>query len=108
MVTDAELTMLKRLRRLAKDGPQFDWTGICGNVRSASAEEIRILYPMFRKWPEFSGTVGYPVPAPKGISPESYYWSSVDLWEGEYGSARKRLLAFLIKSLESKTREGQK
>jgi hypothetical protein len=66
-------------------------------------------------WPEYSGSPGYPVPAPKsiGISPAATaeYWYDQhaapfgQMWSGKYGGTRIRLLNFLIRTLEAQDAE---
>ena len=56
------------------------------------------LREQFQLWPEFSGDLHYPVPAPDGSSPMMYFQYRADednLWNFEYGKSRKRLLRFL-------------
>ena len=92
-----ELVALKA--GIAKNLHRKDY-GICTNLpayaRRTSQERLRTL---FVQWPEFSGNLNYPVRAPYGEDPESYYWNSKDskgIWKGDYGAARIRLLDFLI------------
>ena len=80
-------------------------TGICDlftkallskdyDLRVELAKELRNL---MRKWPEYSGDAVFPVPAPDGSCPETYYVRAKTLWGfDDYGRARRRLLTWLI------------
>jgi hypothetical protein len=57
---------------------------------------------LFISWPEYSGEPSYPVPHDT-MEPEEAYLEISDIWEGEYGDSRKRLLAFLIAELQKDT-----
>ena len=74
--------------------------GICGHLSTRLDFDPDIwLEAQFKKWPERSGSLWYPVPDPDG-HPETAY----DLARGHYmwnpnnayGAARLRLLDFLI------------
>ena len=76
------------------------------------------LTKTMRKWPEFSGSLDYPVPAPDDMYVDAGLYSDWVRWHGtryvrvcrakhafynlprwqydEYGQARRRLLAFLL------------
>lgn len=62
----------------------------------------KLLHDYFEKWPEFSGSLAYPVPSPdKCYSAEEYFLDRrVGKWTGEYGASRRRLLDWLIQQLE--------
>lgn len=56
-------------------------------------EIFHILKVLFKEWPEFSGSITWPVEKP--------LWSyNCEYWEGKYGEARMRLLDFMIDSLK--------
>lgn len=70
-------------------------------------EEIRD--GLFEAWPEYSGNRYYPVPGiecadPEETEPEYYDFEDAEvtfddcsnMWEGEYGASRTRLLNFMI------------
>jgi len=49
---------------------------------------------LMRSWPKYSGTVGYPVPAPDGTSPVTWFFAMAHeerLLEGKYGGLRREL-----------------
>lgn len=92
-----ERQVLEALEELASelDAGKALRTGICNFVKSRTEEESaaeEVMGRLFREWPEYSGNVSYPVP---GI-----YWKW-DRWSKrtKYGQARRRLLAFMIKTL---------
>ena len=85
--------------------------GICYAVEYAAGIESdnsrSMLYELrclFEEWPEFSGEPDFPVPHPDGpdaddgwsSAAEAAYMGTEDLWLGEYGAARWRLLDWLI------------
>lgn len=90
--------ILDQLKKLKKDGPLHVGDGICTNIRCSS----KSLESLFQKWPEFSGCVTFPVPHPAHpeITPHDAYMETTNLWVGEYGEARMRLLDFCIEELE--------
>lgn len=88
------MTLLDELKNLKANGPTEVADGICGYVGNT-----RGLTELFRKWPEFTGYDRFPVPHPE-YAPYSAYMSIDNLWIGEYGEARKRLLDFCITELE--------
>lgn len=89
------MTLLEQLKELKTNGPKYLEFGICSNVDDDPCE----LFELFEKWPEFSGSIDYPVPHPT-LNPIDAYNGFADLWIGEYGEARKRLLDFCITELE--------
>ena len=86
------MTLLDELKKLKISGPTDVTKGICSNVSDDLAE-------LFEKWPEFTGDSLFPVPHPQ-YTPHDAYMKTHDLWIGEYGEARKRLLDFCIAELE--------
>ncbi len=68
--------------------------------------DTAVLWPLFTRWPEFSGNSNYPIrwpgdPAGRGqrqAAEDAYY--RFPRWTGEYGAARLRLLDFIISELE--------
>jgi len=81
-------------------GNIYEDMGICGNIRNiAYAARYNtvgldaLFWEAFSAWPEFSGDVNYPVPHIDGAN--AAYWHNWDLWSGEYGAARMRLLNFV-------------
>lgn len=76
-------------------------TGICVNTEIIAEAALYdtaglddLLLEAFRAWPEFSGDDNYPVPHSDGAM--SGYWQ-LNLWVGEYGAARMRLLNFVYR-----------
>lgn len=65
-----------------------------------------IIFVLFLHWPEYSGERKFPVPHPTK-SPEEGFYTTQDMWSGEYGQARFRLLEFMISEL-SHTAENPK
>ena len=87
--------MLNHLKKLKKDGPHHVSGGICSNIPCNPDP----LMTLFSKWPEFSGCISFPVPHPEMDSHDAYM-NTPNLWVGEYGEARMRLLDFCIEELE--------
>lgn len=99
MASDAEmLIQLRDLKGRVAAGTAT--RGICWYVEPA----FGLRFELFRMWPEFSGRESYPVRDPG--YPESEAWAfhreGRQLWSGEYGSARIRLLNFCIRTLEAR------
>ena len=80
-------------------------------IRSGNSTVAKMLHRIkdasTEAWPEYSGDIVYPVPAPEGYLPanesanasaslraEHCYEHSPDCWVGEYGDTRRRLCAF--------------
>lgn len=64
-----------------------------------------LLRHLFRTWPEGSGNIWYPVPAPEGATngPEAAFYQYAGFtgrWTGTYGESRRRLLDWMIQTLE--------
>lgn len=82
-------------------------TGICGNVYLKvpgmydDDDVMKCLHNLFLEWPEYSGNMGYPVASPLPAASCVTAFGYLELWTGEYGSARIRLLNFCIRKLES-------
>ena len=84
--------------------------GICGNIEAIVGHgKYNVSIKIYGKaWPEHSGNSTFPIPAPAGyVSPCSYdtapaayylYGCKFNYWTGEYGAARKRMLAFLVEA----------
>ena len=82
--------------------------GICHLIiRFEDRTDVDVYYwlsAQFRKWPEFSGNLEYPVRGYDDLSPglafSSSYWQ---MWHPShpYGAARRRLLDFLIEQAEA-------
>lgn len=72
--------------------------GLCANGLSDIPWELYIEW--LRQWPKYSGEPSYPVPSPAGcgIYPSVMYHNAIragTLYEGEYGTLRFELLAFM-------------
>ena len=87
--------------KVARDAAPYQ--GLCSAVIQIGPQPLRAW--LFTDWPEYSGTLLYPVPAPvdfvtdpdkDGISAaEQAFDAALDrdtLYVGEYGAARMRLL----------------
>lgn len=87
---------IKWLRDMQNGGtPEYPTFGVCTNLPYRSR-----LDNHFKTWPEFSGNLDYPVPAPSGRYPYIEYFESTYKWVGEYGDARRRLCGFIADRLE--------
>lgn len=72
--------------------------GICHNINHRDAHK-EPLKPLMARWPEGTGCPHFPVPyksADYDYDDVQAYTYIEDLWVGEYGAARIRLLDFLI------------
>jgi hypothetical protein len=94
--------------------------GMCSEVRRQLTMQEDILFheirePLFRSWPEFSGNITYPVPAPKHDvenldskdAAEFEYSSCHEMYEGEYGTSRKNLAKYMVAELTKMIGEVQ-
>lgn len=106
-------TYLKALRRIK--GGEIDSLsdGICYNLERLVDEVPRYFYRDMADWPEGTHCMAYPVPAPESYRPEmprgeasdAYYWirsDQLNMWVGDYGEARRRLLDYLIECEEKR------
>jgi hypothetical protein len=88
--------------------------GMCSEVRRQLTMQEDILFheirePLFRSWPEFSGNITYPVPAPEDfvirrgldskVAAESYYSNCHEMYKGKYGTSRKNLAKYMVAEL---------
>lgn len=78
--------------------------GLCGEIGVGPYRE-----ELFTTWPEFTGCLTFPVPAPKGTQlgryetlQEAAYMRARDMYSGEYGAARMRLLDHIIETLRNR------
>lgn len=78
--------------------------GICGHLEELGRwtdyewqNKLDILESLFVKWPEYSGSLTYPVPDTT-LFPFTAYLEARPMWTGEYGAARLRLLDYLIEA----------
>lgn len=60
-----------------------------------------VIFDLFSRWPEFSGNLRFPVPHPTESPQDGFFSTSWNMWLGEYGEARFRLLRFMIETLEA-------
>lgn len=102
--------LLSALKEIQKDVDAGDTrnAGICGWLEdivpfyldTSDENDVVSIYidSIFMKWPEFSGFINFPVPCACESPMDSFYGHKLaqSLWSGEYGRARKRLLAFMI------------
>lgn len=90
------------LEQLADPNHQPNGTqSICSHLIE-NRISMSYLFTLFKKWPEFSGELMFPVPSRSVLEPQEQYrycYTYGRLWFGEYGAARRRLAAFLAKEL---------
>jgi hypothetical protein len=102
MKASVVLAVLIKLKEQVEQGTQYSKElGICYNVEYLLEDDkhpdiVEYLKPAFKQWPEYSGNGWYPVPAFSLRRADDEYLSTYNLWVGEYGECRKRLLDFLI------------
>ena len=115
------LEILKKLKTEVLKGEKR--LNICHYVPVGYMETLR---EKLAEWPEGTGCLSYPVPAPSGYEHQDTEWYNTSLkleivtkemalaedcfdhcegrfWKGEYGESRMRLLDWLIKELENET-----
>lgn len=104
----ALLDALENVRAMAEDhrsgapSSLMVENGICDNVQDvivcamSCADVTSMLDAIFPTWEEYSGNVLWPVPAFTYDNPGDEYNCIEDLWVGEYGDARMRLLNHCI------------
>ena len=91
----ALLVKINALRAQLADGTAPD-TGLCGGIGIRDNERQFL----FADWPEYTGLLDFPVPAPSYMVVAPYhesvhrtaYMNHDDMFSGEYGAARLRLL----------------
>lgn len=107
MDTKTLKAMADRLQELA-DGaePRIPYQGICHIIENEFGDNsLDLIKKKFRDWPEFSGELNYPVPAPEHTMVtafeafEAFLLKGLDFWSGEYGAARRRLCGFLAQEI---------
>lgn len=105
--------LIDALVDLYQRGPRYRDLGICSHVgqyiegldlpyeeackRFAGAEAL--MEELFQEWPEFSGSVTYPVPGDVGESQSAAFYTTKDLWVGDYGEKRWALAEFMLRTL---------
>ena len=97
--------LIAALVDLYRNGPSSEIFGICYHVQEymedlyAEEGEIEdLMDELFQRWPEFSGSVTYPVPGPKGQSPSAAFCTG-NMWSGSYGAKRWALAEFMLREL---------
>jgi hypothetical protein len=100
-VTWGELnTAAQKLKAALADLKGRSYVGLCSNLLNQIPLDDHIPASMYKEvysaWPEFSGDVQYPVPSPLNVAPYIAYRNEPNMYSGEYGEARKRLLDFII------------
>lgn len=99
--------MLAALKKLQQEGPRTKRDGICANISNRCIPESHLslteaglgVAEAAESWDEFAGDRVFPV---EGSVYQ--YCRHVNKWDDhtQYGAARKRLLAHLIKYYEEK------
>lgn len=106
--------LIDALVDLYQNGPRCEIFGICYHVKEyienlfEGAGEGTIdlhvdaagdlMVELFKRWPESSGSVAYPVPGPKGQSPSTAFNTCMP-WSGSYGAKRWALAEFMLRTL---------
>lgn len=104
-ITRQQMTLnLQALKRIDPDDPANNSDGICWALsRQLKGTGYQALTAcLFELWEEWSGSYSYPVPSfEDGETAEDAYEHCETMFrEHEYGQARRRLLAHMIKTLE--------
>lgn len=95
--------------------------GLCANVADRMCDKFNgeedgggieediwyeVAKELFASWPEYSGNENYPVPAPDSFlntsessEEQSIYCTTDDIYIGEYGATRQRLVSHMIVEL---------
>ena|SRR5690606_16155542 len=107
---DVKDLLMDALVELYQDGPFSESYGLCSHVheylvgmhfcpQGPIADAVDdLMEELFRRWPEYSGSVDYPVPGPEGQSP-SLAFRLLKMWTGEYGAKRWALAEFMLRTL---------
>ena len=74
--------------------PYDEGLSVCDIIPDIYHSEIRVY---FSEWCEYSGSKTYPVP--HQYEKPGLAFHMLDLWEGEYGAARRRFCVFLANEL---------
>jgi hypothetical protein len=117
-LTNTELEQIEEsLWALLKniDKENFPYFGICWPILDPMPMNKywisrQYLFEKFKKWPMFSGNEVYPVPPPMNWDGEgsdnikefneSYAYSYIPKYEGEYGENRVWLILFLLEEIQ--------
>lgn len=114
--------LLGRLLKMRDEGPTCRSVGICSNALVGDPDSEDGEDPLWREivtwlratgvlWPEFSGSMVFPVPHVALPPNRAYDLSYRNLWDQKspYGQARYRLLDFMIERalLQLSTKEAQ-
>jgi hypothetical protein len=112
--------LLKAALILKEHGPSDILAGICHNILYNNDGQIhecirneadnvgfetaveKRLDEIFVQWPEYSGDIKYPVPHPEHSPMDAFVFVRY-IWIEEYGATRKRLLDFIISTLQEAT-----
>lgn len=99
-------TLHERLCSLRDHRPQDTTLGICQVLGAPPSDDAQIrladdgaLEAAFKTWPEFSGDPTFPVPHAT-MDADDAFFSITNIWEGEYGGARRSLLDHCIAEIE--------
>lgn len=88
------------LNERAKGGICSTLTEILETEMFMDSDELFVdVYQWFEDWPERSGNGNFPV-SHATLNPAKAFYDAYDagtMWTGEYGAARKRLLAYIEK-----------
>lgn len=110
-------TLLNILLTIKKNGPKYQYTGICVAVANVMGSLLYIpdrameelLSDVMETWPKWSGSRTFPIPGTGGKSKISTYVDFAitrgNMWdpETEYGRLRLELLDHCITYLQSET-----
>ena len=94
--------LLKQLKELHAAGPKDPTLGICQITTLETAPYIKGIW---EKWPKYSGSLLYPVPAFEGQDSkeaENSFYMNYLLWDKdtEYGRNRWELLEWMIEEIQ--------
>lgn len=94
------MSLLNALRKLRDNPSKKKRLGICDNLKDKELK--REFMELAIEWPKFSGSIGFPVPHPKG--PMKGYSEVANIWDRRttYGKLRWELLNWAIATLESR------
>lgn len=105
-----EDVLIEALVDLYLNGPCSENLGICYHVQQfIELYEVEgwimenLMNELFMRWPEFSGSLTYPVPGPEGeLARAAFNARSIgphSMWTGEYGAKRWALAEFMLRNL---------
>jgi hypothetical protein len=92
------------LETLVMEGPRDYECGVCRHMQDVLPFNLVLRWEQWsretiQQWPEYSGERQFPVPHPDYPDAGDGYILTTLMWDGSYGQARRRYVAFLLGAL---------